>query len=475
MNATELCFTPATTLIQLIRTKQLSPVEVVEAVLARIATVDRHVNAYTTVAADQARAAARLAEQQVMRSEPLGLLHGAPISFKDLTPTAGIRTTFGSKIFEHNVPTEDALIVTRAKAAGAIVIGKTNTPEFGCKGATDNRIFGVTRNPWRLDCISGGSSGGAGAALAAGLAPLAEGSDLAGSIRIPAAICGVVGLKPSPGRIPRYPAAQGWNAMSLNGPMSRTVRDAALLFNAWVGPDERDPISLPNTREDFLAACEQPLGRWKIAWSTDLGYGPVEPEVAEIAGAAARAFVDLGCDVEPGYPEFNDPESLFISLTAPMRAAGMQPHLAKWADQMDPILVSRVGQADKLSAVDYERAFIQRSAMYQVARSFFERFDLLLTPTVAAAAPLIEAPFPPTQVAGQAITSSIGWFPCTYPWNITGHPAITVPAGWTAAGLPVGLQIIGPRYAEARLFQAAAAFEAARPWAQRRPNLPDSG
>jgi Asp-tRNA(Asn)/Glu-tRNA(Gln) amidotransferase A subunit family amidase len=471
MDATELCFTPAVTLARAIGARELSPVELVDAVLARIEAVNPRINAYCTVAAEPARDAARAAEERVARGGPLGRLQGLPVSFKDLTPTAGIRTTMGSKIFEHNVPAEDALIVERVKAAGAVVVGKTNTPEFGCKGTTDNRVFGATRNPWNPAMTAGGSSGGAGAALAAGLAPLAEGSDLAGSIRIPAAACGVVGLKAGPGRVARYPAPNGWQTLSVNGPMARTVRDTALLFGVMCGPDERDPSSLPDTGEDFLAACDAPLGRPRVAWSPDLGYAPVDPRVAAVAGSAARVFADLGCEVEEASPGFADPDALFRGLTAPVRAAGLGQYLERWGDQMDPILTGRMRQADGVSAVDYERLCQRRTELWHAVRRFFERYDLLLTPTLALPPFPIDDPYPPREVAGRAVDSPIGWFPFTFPFNLTGHPAISVPAGWTDDGLPIGLQIVGRRFGEAALLCAAAAFEAARPWTDRRPPL----
>lgn len=448
----------------------MSPVDLVDAVLARIDAVNPRINAYCTVAADHAREAAREAERRVARREPLGLLHGIPVSIKDLTPTAGIRTSFGSRIFEHHVPAEDAAVVERLKAAGAIVVGKTNTPEFGCKGVTDNRVFGATRNPWNTAMVAGGSSGGAGAALAAGLAPLAEGSDLAGSIRIPAAACGVVGLKPSPGRVPSYPSPNGWNSMAVIGPMARTVRDTALLLAAMSGPDERDPISLPAPGEDFLAACDQPLGRLRVAWTPDLGYAPVDSRVAGVACAAARSFAGLGCALEEACPDFSDPDEMFRALTAPMRAASLGQYLAEWAEQMDPVLVERMHLADGISSIDYERQQRRRTELWHTVRRFFERYDLLLTPTLAAPPFPIDAPYPPREIAGRATASPIGWFPFTFPFNLTGNPAISVPAGW-ADGLPVGLQIVGRRYAEALVLRAAAAFEAARPWAHRRPPL----
>src|ERR671917_184386 len=277
----ELEWTSATDLAKLIRRGSLSPVELVDALLARIERVNPAVNAYCTVTADEARAAAKEAEAAARAGDDLGLLHGVPYSLKDLTPTRGIRTTMGSKIFEHNVPDEDGLLVQRMRAAGGILLGKTNTPEFGCKPLTDNRVFGATRNPWNLDRSPGGSSGGAAAAVAAGLGPLPQGSDLAASIRQPAAWCGVVGFKPSQGRVPRFPQATGWAGMSVNGPLTRTVRDAAMMFAALAGPDPRDPLALPDTGEDWCEIVQEPeLKNLRVAWTPDLGgAAPIDPEI----------------------------------------------------------------------------------------------------------------------------------------------------------------------------------------------------
>jgi Asp-tRNA(Asn)/Glu-tRNA(Gln) amidotransferase A subunit family amidase len=466
----ELCWMSARDLAAAIRARRLSPVEVTEAALARIEAVNPRVNAYCTVAAEGARADARAAETAVMRGESVGPLHGVPLSFKDLTPTAGIRTTFGSKIFEHHVPVEDAIVVERARAAGAVLLGKTNTPEFGCKGVTDNLIFGHTRNPWGLDRVAGGSSGGAAAAVAAGLGPIAEGSDLAGSIRIPAAVCGVVGLKPSLGRVPRWPALNGWTGMSHLGPLARTVGDAALALAVWAGPDERDPQSLPATGEDFARAAEGDIRGQRIAWSPDLGYAAVDPEIRSITAAAAKLFVTLGATVEEADPGFDDPLSLFIDLTAPYRAAAMAPHLPQWGDRMDPFLHLRLSHGEKMSAIEWERATHRRTAFWQVVRRFFDRYDLLLTPTTSVAAFPIGLAYPP-QIEGRRIDNQLQWFPFTFPFAITGQPAISLPCGFTAAGLPVGLQIVGRRFADAAVLRAAAAFETAQPWAGRRPSL----
>jgi Asp-tRNA(Asn)/Glu-tRNA(Gln) amidotransferase A subunit family amidase len=377
----------------------------------------------------------------------------------------------GSKIFEHSVPTEDALFVQRVRSAGGIIIGKTNTPEFGCKGVTDNRIFGATRNPWNTDMVSGGSSGGAAASVAAGLGPLAHGTDLAGSVRIPAAACGVVGLKPGPGRIARMSGANAWNTLAVDGPIARTVRDTALLFSAVVGPDSRDPISLPSTSEDFVEQCDRALGPARIAWSANLGYAPVEPEVSRVAAAAAMSFAQLGAHLEAADPGFSDPDDLFRRLTGAARSVAFTKYLDDWADQMDPILLERMRMTDAMSADDLERLNHERTLLWLEVAEFFERYDLLITPTLAMAPFPIAFPYPPSSVAGQPVDTPTAWFPFTFPFNLTGNPAITVPAGWTTDGLPVGLQIVARRNEEALLFRAAAAFEAARPWAARRPEF----
>jgi Asp-tRNA(Asn)/Glu-tRNA(Gln) amidotransferase A subunit family amidase len=470
MAGDDICWMSAVDLAAAIRTADLSPVEVTRAILDRIERVNPAINAFCTVAAERALADARAAEAAVSRGEPLGALHGVPISFKDLTITAGIRTTFGSKIWEHHVPKEDAPVVERARRAGAVVLGKTNTPEFGCKGVTDNRIFGATRNPWDVTRTSGGSSGGAAAALAAGLGPLAEGSDLAGSVRVPAGCCGVVGLKPTLGRVPRYPNLNCWTTFSVIGPMARTVRDVGLLLGVMAGPDERDPMSLPLTGEDWARAAEGGVRGLRVAWSPDLGYAALDPEIERVCGEAAKAFAGLGCTVDEADPGFEDAEPLFMDLTAPMRAAADLHRMPEWKDQMDPILLDRIRRAEGMTAVDYEKATHRRTTFTHILRAFFERYDLLLTPTAAV------PPFPitmqfPTEIGGRPNTSPLGWFPFTYPFAMSGQPAISIPCGMTASGLPVGLQVVGRRFAERTLLRAAAAFEAALPWSGRRPGL----
>jgi Asp-tRNA(Asn)/Glu-tRNA(Gln) amidotransferase A subunit family amidase len=469
MDQTALCYTPATDLTRAIRARELSPVELTDAVLARIAAVNPKINAYCTLVAEQARAGAREAEEQVMRGAPLGPLHGLPISIKDLTPTAGIRTTSGSKVFEHDVPADDALVVARVKAAGAILLGKTNTSELGSKGVTENLIFGATRNPWDLARTPFGSSGGAAAAVAAGLSPLAQGTDYGGSIRVPAAACGVVGLKPSATRVARDLA--NYDTIGVDGPLARTVRDVALLLNVIAGPDDRDPSSLPATGEDFVAACDAPLGTLRVAWTPDLEYAAVEPPVMAIAGAAARAFADLGCEVVEAHPGFADPADLLMGFGGIKYASSLAEYLPEWSRWMDAEIIRFVRAGQDLTAVDYERLYTRRNALYQQVRRFFERYDLLLTPATAVLPFAFDAPYPPPEVAGRPLEVQLNLFPFCYPFNLTGHPAIVVPAGWTGDGLPVGLQIVGRRRADATVLRAAAAYEALRPWTGRRPAL----
>jgi Asp-tRNA(Asn)/Glu-tRNA(Gln) amidotransferase A subunit family amidase len=472
MDTIELCYLPATQLAAAIRAKDLSPTEVVDAFLARIERLNPTLNAYCTVTADLARADARRAEAAVLQGVALGALHGVPFSLKDLTPTKGIRTTFGSKIFEHHVPTDETILVERLRAAGAILLGKTNTPEFGCKGMTDNKVFGTTYNPWNLERTPGGSSGGAGAAVAAGLGPLAEGSDLAGSIRMPASWCGVVGFKPSQGRIPRYPNSNAWNTLSFNGPLTRTVADAALMFQVMAGPDDRDPLSLPDTGENFCSALHGDLNLkgLRIAWTPDLHMVPVEPVVQEICHRATRVFADLGGTVDEGSPDFSGAHELFAVLNANLRLAAVGEYVDKWGEQMDPLLVWRVEQGRKLTMGDVGNAEKARTALYQRVRRFFETYDLLLLPTC------VTPPYPahgsyPTEVAGRRITTPYELLLLTYAFNLTGQPAISVPAGWTDDSLPIGLQIVGRLRADAQVLRAAAAYETAAPWAQRRPPL----
>ena len=464
MHSDALAYLSAIDLADLIRRKQVSPVEVVEALLGRIELVNPRLNAYCTVTADAARTAARAAEAAVLRGDPLGPLCGVPFSVKDLVITRGVRTAFGSRIYEHHIPDEDAPVVERLCAAGAIMVGKTTTPEFGWKGATDSPLTGISRNPWDLTKTPGGSSGGAAAAVAAGLAPLAVGTDGGGSIRIPASFCGVFGLKPTCGLVPVYPTPNT-GTLSHVGPMTRSVRDAALMLQVLAGPDDRDPLSFPATGIDFTGGLDDGIRGLRVAWSPTFGYAKVAPEVRVLAEAAARRFQDLGCQVEEVERVFADPDPIWAPLFYAGVAARLEPFLAEWRDRIDPGLLEVVEEGNRLSGVELIKASFARAAFYQEVRQFFQRYDLLLSPTLAVPPFAAGMERPPDYPAG----SRLSWVAFTYPFNLTGHPAATVPCGFTADGLPIGLQIVGRRLQDGLVLRASAAFEAALPWAGRRP------
>jgi aspartyl-tRNA(Asn)/glutamyl-tRNA(Gln) amidotransferase subunit A len=461
-----LCWVPATELAAAIRAKRVSPVEVVEAVLARIARLNPRLRAYLTVTGDLALRQARAAEQAVMRGDPLGALHGVPVGVKDLSYTKGIRTTRGSLLYEHFVPDEDHPMVERLYDAGAIIVGKTNTPEFGWKGATDNRLGPPCLNPWDETKTPGGSSGGSAVAVATGMAPIATGSDGVCSIRTPASFCGIYGLKPQYGRIPS--PTMGLDVAHL-GPMARTVRDAALMLNALAGPHEGDRQSLPASGVDYVAACDGGTAGLRVAWSGDLGYLAVDPEVRRITEAAAKRLSDLGCTVEEVDPGFADPahaiDVLFHGLIAGRNAHLTPDELAL----MDPGLAAVVEKYRDLPTSEVMAAQAEREALWQQTRRFFERYDLLLTPTVACP-PFGLNRFGPEEIAGQPV-QGWSWTAFTYPFNLTGQPAATVPCGWTQSGLPVGLHIVGRRYDEPTVLRASAAFEETFPWSDRIPSV----
>ncbi len=466
--ADELCWMSAADLAAAIRKKKVSPVDAVEAVLARIERVDKRLNAYVLVDAEGARKTARAAERALTRKGArLGALHGVPFSVKDLVITKGVRTTFGTPIYRDNVPAEDAPIVARMKAAGGIMIGKTNTPTFGWVGVTDNLLFGPTRNPWNLARTPGGSSGGAGAAVAAGLAPLAVGTDGGGSIRKPASFCGIFGHKPSYGRIPIYPHGAAWSLSSV-GPMTRTVKDAALMMNVCAGPDERDQYSLPADRVDYVKALVGSLKGLRVAYSETMGFAPaVDREVREACARAARAFRDLGCRVEQVDPKWPSPWACW-RLTF---LGGIATRLAPYFDRrelIDPGLVPVIEETLKLPPTAYVQAWFDRLAWYQHAREFFETWDLLLTPTCSTPAFALGILWP-TDIDGKKVDREAG-SAFTFPFNMTGQPAATVPCGFTRDGLPIGLQIVGRRFDDVTVLRASAAFERARPWAGQTPD-----
>ncbi|MBE0480024.1 MAG: amidase [Dehalococcoidia bacterium] len=458
----DICWKDAVELAGDVRTRRVSPLEVVRHVLDRIERLNPVINAYVTVCAESALAEATKAEEAVMRKREIGPLHGIPVSFKDLIHTAGIRTTLGSRLFADLVPGEDAVLVARLKQAGAIVLGKTNTPEFGYKPLTENPLFGITRNPWNLDRTPGGSSGGAAAAVAAGLGPLAVGNDGGGSIRIPSSCCGVFGLKPHLGRIPRYPAFAGSEIITHEGPITRTVRDAALMLDIMAGPHWGDCFSLPATGTVFSEFVGRGVKGLRFAWSSDLGYAEVDPEVRRICESAALTFAGMGAVVEEASPGFLNNEKHIGTLFGVdgLTALSDLGELEQFADRLDPLTHVMLLVSAQVSVMDYVRAMFARREISVAMGRFLQTYDLLLTPTLA---------LPPLPVGYPDAAGFLKWIPFTFPFNLTGQPAASVPAGWTADGLPVGLQIVGRAHDEATILRAASAFEEAQPWSGRKP------
>jgi aspartyl-tRNA(Asn)/glutamyl-tRNA(Gln) amidotransferase subunit A len=461
MDLSELGFTSALDLAARIRAKQLSPVEVVDGLLSRIEQLNPTLNAFSEVLADDARAAARAAEAAVLRGDDLGPLHGVPVGVKDQMNVTGAHVTFGTRLLADYVASEDAPVVAGIRRAGAIVVGMTTMPEFGWQGISWSPLYGMTRNPWDLERSTAGSSAGSGAAVAAGMVPFAIGSDGAGSIRMPASFCGIVGLKPTYGRVAMYPVSVS-ELVTHYGPMSRTVRDTAALLQAMSGPDPRDPHCLPASDEEYLASCEGGASGLRIAYSPDLGYARVNPEVAAIVANAVRRFEQLGATVVDATPGFADPiwaADQYLWAGAANRA---YPRLDEMRHEMDPGFVQAVELMAGRSLFDASKARLVRLELAATMGNFFGEYDLLVTPTMADTAFGLDRSRPP-------YGPTLAWSPFTYPFNLTGEPAITVPAGWSQAGLPVGLQMVGPRFAEGRVLRAAAAFEAAQPWSHRRP------
>jgi aspartyl-tRNA(Asn)/glutamyl-tRNA(Gln) amidotransferase subunit A len=466
MDATDLCFVSAVDLVEAVRTKAVSPLEVTRAVLDRIEQHNAQINAFCTPTPELALEQARQLESALMRGESLGPLGGVPISVKDLTAVKGVRTAKGSLLYADYVSDEDSPAVERVKQAGAIVIGKTNTPEFGWKGDSGNRVFGPTANPWDQSKTAGGSSGGAAAAVVTGMGPLALGTDGAGSIRIPASFCGAVGLKAQLWRVPIYPNSAN-EALGHLGPITRTVRDSALLLDVIAGPDERDRLSLPAYQGSFLRACEGDLRGLRVAWSRDLGYAAVDPEVAAICEAAAQRFAsDLGCELEEAHPGFSDPIESELLLFYAGVGANLHNLSPEQLALLDPeMLRACQEETHGKSAIDWALAQMVRQELSLACQHFFQRYDLLLTPSIAVL-PFGNGEEGPRELEGRALRR-FGWTPFTYPFNLTGQPALTIPAGWSESGLPVGLQIVGRRYDEASVLRAGAAFEQIQPWQQR--------
>ncbi|MBI2964863.1 MAG: amidase [Chloroflexi bacterium] len=483
---TELAFTPAYQLRKLIGEKRLSPVELTEACIRRIESLNPRLNAFLTIAADHALADAREAEHAVVRGDPLGPLHGIPISLKDLEPAKGIRCTRGSLVFRDWIADRDEIAVERLKKAGAIVVGKTNTPEFGRLGTTENRLGDDCRNPWNPAATSGGSSGGAAASVAAGMVPIAQGSDGGGSIRIPSSFCGVFGIKATQGRVPRR--SQGvasWHPVNFScvGPMTRNVRDAAIMLRVLAGPaDDAENTTLRDVPPDYESivfgdarASEDGPGTSmkgvRVAWCPEFGGAAVDPEIRQQVESSVQAFERMGATVEPvGVDlEIDWLWQTYYTITAVKTAFAFGALFEQRGDLLTDYVKGDVAWGRRTAIDRYHRALCELEQYRGSIAELFQRFDLLMSPTTAVAA------FPcrknPGLIGGKHVAARWGFYPFTFPFNMAGNPAANVPCGFTREGLPVGLQIVGRKGDEVSVLRASAAFETERPWAGRKPEL----
>ena len=464
----ELCFTSARKLAGLLHARKLSATEVMQAFIAQIERVNPKVNAIVTFLPEQALKAAKALDRK-KRKLPLA---GLPIAYKDNVPTRGIRTTFGSPLFAKNVPKQDHLIVERLSAAGAITLGKTNLPEFAAGSQTFNAVFGATRNPYDFSKTCGGSSGGAAVAVACGMLPFADGGDLAASLRNPGNYCNVVGFRPTPGRVPAWPAPNAWNTLGVLGPMGRTVADTAFLLSAMAGPDLRSPISIAEPAEMFSDSLKRKFRKVRVAWSRDLGGLPMDPRVTRVLEAQRGIFSSLGCAVEEAEPDFSGATEAFETL----RAVGFLQSYGEFyrsrRGELKDTVAWNVEQGLKCTPEQIARATALRSDLYQRMRAFLEKYQFLVCPVNQLPPYPIETEWP-REIAGVKMNNYLDWMKSCYYITITSHPAISVPAGFTPDGLPVGIQIVGRYRDDFGVLQLAHAFEAATEVWKRRPPVAD--
>ena len=449
--------------------RRISARELLDLHLARIAERNPQLNAIVSLDEERARAAASAADEATARGEALGPLHGLPFAFKDTHDVAGWRTTYGSPLFAEHVPETDDLVVERIRAAGAVTIGKTNVPEFAAGSHTFNTVFGTTLNPIDPARSAGGSSGGAACAVRAGMVPLADGSDMGGSLRNPASFCNVVGLRPSPGRVPTWPSAAPWSTLSVQGPMARTVADAALLLSVQAGPDARSPIAIEQPGAPFAAELGRELTGLRVAWSPDLGGAvSVDAAVADRIAPQVAVFEQLGCTVAQDCPDFAGADDVFRMLRAWLFDLSLGGHRDRWPELLKESIVWNVDEGRKLTGADLARAERLHAALFHRVREFFTRYDLLLLP-VSQVVPFDAALEYPTTVGGQEQQTYLDWMRSAYFVTATGCPALSVPAGFTADGLPVGLQVVGPHHGDLAVLQAGHAFEQATRHQLQRP------
>jgi aspartyl-tRNA(Asn)/glutamyl-tRNA(Gln) amidotransferase subunit A len=467
----ELHWKSAFDLAAMIRRRELKPSELIAATIARIESLNPTLNAFCALRADEAMAEARSLEEQIARREEIGPLAGLPLGVKDLEDVAGMATTFGSIPFKNNIARDDSIQVARLKAAGAIVIGKTNTPEFGFMAFTKNLLFGVTRNPWNLERTPGGSSGGSSAAIASGVVSLTTASDWGGSIRIPACYTGSFGLKPTQGLIPIRPrlGMTPWADFSMVGPITRTVRDAAMYMDAVVGYHPADASSLPHPGISFRAMLERMPKKMRIAFHPDFGH-PMQPDVRRQVETAAMVFKELGHDVNVLEEPVIETCYAWRTIGAGQTLADLGPYLEGHREEFGRAFLASVESGSKVRWRDYGEAYRIRTQFNEWVRGIFERFDLLLTPTLPTEAFSAAGP-PPGKIDGQPLRDVMEALIFTYPFNFSGHPAASVRAGLTTSGLPCGLQIVAERHRDDLVMQAAYAYEQARPWNHRWPEI----
>jgi len=464
------CALTAAEMARRLRAKEISAREVMAAHLDRIAALNPRLNAIVTLDAGRAMDRAARADEALARGEAVGPLHGLPVAHKDLQVTRGMRTTFGSPIYRDFVPDEDALLVERLRAAGAIAVGKTNTPEFGAGSQTFNPVFGATLNPYDPTKTCGGSSGGAAVALATGMLPIADGSDMGGSLRNPASFCGVVGLRPSPGRVPSWPAADGWSTLSVDGPMARTVADLALMLSAIAGPDPRSPIALPDAGAPFASPLARDFAGVRVAWWTSLGGAPVDRRVRAVVDAQRPLFESIGCRVDEAEPDFSGFDGVFKTLRALAFLTGVAPRIAGRCGDVKETIRWEVDRGRRLTPDEIASAHTTRTELFHRMRRFMKRYEFFVLPTVQVPPFAVEQPYP-TEIEGIAMTTYIDWMQSCYFISIVSTPAISVPCGFTTDGLPVGLQIVGRHHDDWGVLQIAHAFEQATGLSRRRPAL----
>jgi amidase len=472
MSASDLFFQPARTLAANIRDGELSALQLMQATLDRIAACNPQVNAICTLIDEsEALALADAADARQRGGAELGPLHGLPMAIKDLSATRGIRTTMGSPIFADNIPQQDSLMVQRLRAAGALVIGKTNTPEFGTGSHTFNPVFGTTRNPWNLGKTVGGSSGGAAAALASGMLCLADGSDMGGSLRNPAAFCNVVGLRPSLGRLPHWPNAMAWQSrLGVEGPMARNVEDCALLLSAMAGPDERDPLSIQEGGVQFAQSLAADFTGSKIGWTPDLGFLPVEREVVRVCEQSLPVWQQCGFEVSTSTPDLRGAMEAFKVLRASYYAQFGAELLQQHRALMKDTVIENIETGLQLSGLDITRADAERTVLYTRLLDFFEDHDFLVLPSTQVQPFDVDQEWV-TEIEGNTLDSYLDWMAVCCIISLFGLPAISLPCGFTSTGLPVGLQIVGPPRGDLAVLRAACALEQALDFGVQVPGL----